>query len=263
MPFADSSIICNCLNFASLLAYKFGTDLPVQKVETHCATIYFKKTMIQLENVTKYYSAGAMKTFILRNISLTIKQGEFVSIMGPSGSGKSTLLHILGMLDEQSEGEYTFLDKPVHKLTEKQRSELHKEHIGFVFQSYHLIDELTVYENIETPLLYQDVKKDERKSMVADILDKFNIVAKKDLFPHQLSGGQQQLVGIARAVIARPKVIFADEPTGNLNSAQGEEIMQLFTKLNSEGTTVIQVTHSEKNATYGNRIINLLDGWVK
>jgi ABC-type lipoprotein export system ATPase subunit len=183
--------------------------------------------------------------------------------MGPSGSGKSTLLHILGMLDEASEGEYTFLEKPVHKLSEKQRGELHKDSIGFVFQSYHLIDELTVYENIETPLLYQSVKKDERKSMVADILDRFNIVAKKDLFPHQLSGGQQQLVGIARAVIARPKVIFADEPTGNLNSAQGKEIMELFTQLNKQGTTIVQVTHSEASAAYGGRIISMLDGWIK
>lgn len=219
--------------------------------------------MISLRNITKYYSAGSLKTFVLRNITLDIKEGEFVSIMGPSGSGKSTLLHILGMLDEANEGEYFFLDKPVHQLSEKQRSELHKTSIGFVFQSYHLIDELTVYENIETPLLYQNVKKDERKSMVADILDRFNIVAKKDLFPHQLSGGQQQLVGIARAVIARPKVIFADEPTGNLNSAQGREIMELFTQLNKQGTTIVQVTHSESNAEYGNRIISLLDGWVK
>jgi ABC-type lipoprotein export system ATPase subunit len=219
--------------------------------------------MISLRNVTKYYSAGSLKTFVLRNINLDIKEGEFVSIMGPSGSGKSTLLHILGMLDEASEGEYTFLEKPVHKLSEKQRGELHKDSIGFVFQSYHLIDELTVYENIETPLLYQSVKKDERKSMVADILDRFNIVAKKDLFPHQLSGGQQQLVGIARAVIARPKVIFADEPTGNLNSAQGKEIMELFTQLNKQGTTIVQVTHSEASAAYGGRIISMLDGWIK
>lgn len=219
--------------------------------------------MISLRNVTKYYSAGSLKTFVLRNINLDIKEGEFVSIMGPSGSGKSTLLHILGMLDEASEGEYIFLEKPVHKLSEKQRGELHKDSIGFVFQSYHLIDELTVYENIETPLLYQSVKKDERKSMVADILDRFNIVAKKDLFPHQLSGGQQQLVGIARAVVARPKVIFADEPTGNLNSAQGKEIMELFKQLNKHGTTIVQVTHSEANAEYGGRIISLYDGWVK
>ncbi|MCU0428235.1 MAG: ABC transporter ATP-binding protein [Candidatus Kapabacteria bacterium] len=219
--------------------------------------------MISLRNITKYYSAGSLKTFVLRNITMDINEGEFVSIMGPSGSGKSTLLHILGMLDEASEGEYFFMEKPVHELSEKQRSELHKTSIGFVFQSYHLIDELTVYENIETPLLYQNVKKDERKSMVADILDRFNIVAKKDLFPHQLSGGQQQLVGIARAVIARPKVIFADEPTGNLNSAQGREIMELFTQLNKQGTTIVQVTHSEANAQYGNRVVNLLDGWLK
>lgn len=219
--------------------------------------------MISLRNVTKYYSAGSLKTFVLRNINLDIKEGEFVSIMGPSGSGKSTLLHILGMLDEASEGEYIFLEKPVHKLSEKQRGELHKDSIGFVFQSYHLIDELTVYENIETPLLYQGVKKDERKSLVADILDRFNIVAKKDLFPHQLSGGQQQLVGIARAVVARPKVIFADEPTGNLNSAQGKEIMELFKQLNKQGTTIVQVTHSEANAEYGGRIVSLYDGWVK
>lgn len=219
--------------------------------------------MISLRNLSKYYSAGALKTFVLRNITLDINEGEFVSIMGPSGSGKSTLLHILGMLDEASEGEYFFLEKPVHKLSEKQRSELHKDNIGFVFQSYHLIDELTVYENIETPLLYHGIKKDVRKSMVADILDRFNIVAKKDLFPHQLSGGQQQLVGIARAVITRPKVIFADEPTGNLNSAQGEEIMELFTQLNKQGTTIVQVTHSASNAEYGSRIITLLDGWLK
>lgn len=219
--------------------------------------------MISLRNLSKYYSAGALKTFVLRNITLDINEGEFVSIMGPSGSGKSTLLHILGMLDEASEGEYLFLDKPVHRLSEKQRGELHKGNIGFVFQSYHLIDELTVYENIETPLLYQSVKKDERKSMVADILDRFNIVAKKDLFPHQLSGGQQQLVGIARAVIARPKVIFADEPTGNLNSSQGKEIMEHFTQLNKQGTTIVQVTHSESNAEYGGRIISLLDGWLQ
>lgn len=219
--------------------------------------------MISLRNVTKYYSAGSLKTFVLRNINLDIKEGEFVSIMGPSGSGKSTLLHILGMLDEASEGEYIFLEKPVHKLSEKQRGELHKDSIGFVFQSYHLIDELTVYENIETPLLYQGVKKDERKSLVADILDRFNIVAKKDLFPHQLSGGQQQLVGIARAVVARPKVIFADEPTDNLNSAQGKEIMELFKQLNKQGTTIVQVTHSEANAEYGGRIVSLYDGWVK
>jgi ABC-type lipoprotein export system ATPase subunit len=183
--------------------------------------------------------------------------------MGPSGSGKSTLLHILGMMDQPSEGEYFFLDQPVHAIKEKQRSELYKRYIGFVFQAYHLIDELTVYENIETPLLYQNIKGSERAAMVADILDRFQIVGKKDLFPSQLSGGQQQLVGIARAVITKPKLILADEPTGNLNSKQGEEIMELFKTLNGEGTTIVQVTHSEKNAEYGSRIINLLDGRIE
>jgi putative ABC transport system ATP-binding protein len=219
--------------------------------------------MLQLRNIFKYYDTGAGRNFVLKDISLDIQQGDFVSIMGPSGSGKSTLLHILGMMDEPSEGEYFFIEQPVHKIKEKQRSELYKKHIGFVFQAYHLIDELTVYENIETPLLYQNVSGSERKSRVADILDKFNMVGKKDLFPNQLSGGQQQLVGIARAIISHPKLILADEPTGNLNSRQGEEIMQLFQKLNQEeNVTVIQVTHSEKNAEYGKHIIHLLDGRV-
>ncbi|NUM80557.1 ABC transporter ATP-binding protein [bacterium] len=219
--------------------------------------------MIKLNGIEKYYSSGFVKTYVLRGISCEIKEGEFVSIMGPSGSGKSTLLHILGMLDEPTNGEYYFLDQAVHKISEKQKTEIHKQYIGFVFQSYHLIDELTVYENIETPLLYKKINSSERKGMVADILDRFNIVGKKDLFPNQLSGGQQQLVGIARAVITNPKIILADEPTGNLNSAQGEEIMDMFKKLNKDGTTIIQVTHSEKNAAYGSRIINLLDGWIK
>jgi ABC-type lipoprotein export system ATPase subunit len=218
--------------------------------------------MIQLKSVFKYYANKFVKTYVLQDIHLEVKQGEFVTIMGPSGAGKSTLLHILGMLDEPNDGEYYFLDQPVHKLSEKQRSELHKHYIGFVFQSYHLIDELTVYENLETPLLYQKVKASERKSMVADILDRFQIVAKKDLFPNQLSGGQQQLVAVARAVIMNPKLILADEPTGNLNSQQGEEIMELFKKLNTNGTTFIQVTHSEKNASYSKRIIHLLDGRI-
>jgi len=218
--------------------------------------------MIQLKSLFKYYSNKFVKTYVLQDINLEIQKGEFVTIMGPSGSGKSTLLHIIGMLDEPNDGEYYFLDEPVHKLNEKHRSELHKNYIGFVFQSYHLIDELTVYENLETPLLYQKVKTVERKSMIADILDRFQIVAKKDLFPNQLSGGHQQLVGIARAVIVNPKLILADEPTGNLNSAQGEEIMELFKKLHQEGTTIIQVTHSEKNATYGSRIVHLLDGRI-
>jgi len=219
--------------------------------------------MIALSNLEKYYASGSVKTFVLRRITLAVREGEFVSIMGPSGSGKSTLLHILGMLDNASSGEYEFLGQPVHTLSERQRAELHKKHLGFVFQSYHLIDDLTVYENIEAPLLYHGVKSAERKSMVADVLDRFGMVAKKDLFPSQLSGGQQQLVGIARAVITNPKVILADEPTGNLNSKQGKEIMELFTKLNREGTTIIQVTHSETNAQYGSRIVELFDGWLE
>ncbi|HKI77113.1 MAG TPA: ABC transporter ATP-binding protein [Ignavibacteriaceae bacterium] len=219
--------------------------------------------MIKLKEIEKYYSSGFIKTFVLRNISLDIKEGEFLTIMGPSGAGKSTLLNIIGMLDNASNGEYLFYDENVTKLGEKQRSEFHKMHLGFVFQSYHLIDELTVYENIETPLLYKKIKSSERKGMVSDILDRFQIVAKKDLFPNQLSGGQQQLVAIARAVISEPKLILADEPTGNLNSKQGEEIMELFKKLNENGTTIVQVTHSEKNAEYGKRIVNLLDGWVE
>ncbi len=219
--------------------------------------------MLQLKNVFKWYDTKAGKNFVLRDIDLNVQQGEFISIMGPSGSGKSTLLHILGMMDEPSEGEYHFMEQPVHKIKEKQRSELYKKYIGFVFQAYHLIDELTVYENIETPLLYQSMKASERQSLVSDILDRFNIVGKKDLFPSQLSGGQQQLVGIARAIITKPKLILADEPTGNLNSKQGEEIMDLFKQLNSEGVTIIQVTHSEKNATYGSRTVNLFDGRIE
>ena len=219
--------------------------------------------MIKLVNVEKFYSGNSIKTYVLRNINLEIKEGEFVSVMGPSGSGKSTLLNIVGMLDAPSSGEYFFYDKPVHKLNEKQLTELHKHHIGFVFQSYHLIDEMTVYENLEMPLLYQKVKSDERKGRVAEILDRFTMVAKKDLFPNQLSGGQQQLVAIARAIIARPKLILADEPTGNLHSEQGKDIMNMLKKLNSEGTTIIQVTHSEENAKYGNRIIRLSDGWIE
>src|SRR5678815_1275411 len=220
--------------------------------------------MIELQHLSKWITVGGAKTYLLKDINLTIKQGEFISIMGPSGSGKSTLLNVLGMLDEFDEGEYFFLDEPVHKLKEKHRSQLYKQYIGFVFQAYHLIDELTVYENIETPLIYQNMKASERKAVVADIIDRFQIVGKKDLFPTQLSGGQQQLVGIARALVAKPKLILADEPTGNLNSKQGEEIMELFTKLNQEdGVTIIQVTHSEKNAGYGKRIIHLLDGRIE
>ena len=219
--------------------------------------------MIKLKNIEKYYSNKFIKTYVLRNININVEEGEFLSIMGPSGAGKSTLLHILGMLDTPSNGEYLFYDNPVEKISEKKLTELHKSHIGFVFQQYHLIDELTVYENLDIPLLYQKVKASDRKGMVADILDRFNIVAKKDLFPNQLSGGQQQLVGIARAIIAKPKLLLADEPTGNLHSDQGKEIMELLKELNEEGTTIIQVTHSKENAKYGNRIIKLNDGWIE
>lgn len=219
--------------------------------------------MIRLNSIEKYYENRVIKTYVLRNVNLEVKPGEFISIMGPSGSGKTTLLNIIGMLDAPSNGEYYFLEEPVHKMNEKKLTELHKTYIGFVFQSYHLIDELTVYENLETPLLYQKVNGNDRKGKVAEILDRFNIVAKKDLFPNQLSGGQQQLVAIARAVIAEPKLILADEPTGNLHSDQGKEIMELLKELNKQGTTIIQVTHSETNAAYGNRIIRLKDGWIE
>lgn len=220
--------------------------------------------MIELKNITKSYSRGFNRTFVLRNVNLAVRQGEFVSIMGPSGSGKSTLLHIIGMLDEPSAGEYHFLDEPVHSISERKRTELHRQYIGFVFQAYHLIDDLTVFENLETPLLYKGVKGSERKGMVAEMLDRFNIVAKRDLFPAQLSGGQQQLVAIARSLIISPKLILADEPTGNLQSAQGEEIMEAFRRLNEdEGVTIIQVTHSEALAGYGSRIVHLLDGRIE
>jgi len=220
--------------------------------------------MIELKNIFKWVNSGGSRIFLLKDINITIKEGEFVSIMGPSGSGKSTLLNVIGMLDEFNEGEYLYANQPVHTMKEKNKAQLFKENIGFVFQAYHLIDELTVYENIETPLLYKNVKASERQAIVADILDRFNIVGKKDLFPAQLSGGQQQLVGVARALVSKPVLILADEPTGNLNSKQGEEIMNLFKQLNKEdGVTIIQVTHSEKNAAYGSSIIHLLDGRVE
>lgn len=219
--------------------------------------------LISLKNLYKWVNVGGQRTFLLKDINLDISEGEFVSIMGPSGSGKSTLLNVMGMLDDFNEGEYHFLQEPVHKLREKQRADLYKRFIGFVFQAYHLIDELTVYENIETPLIYKDIKSAERKAMVADMLDRFNIVGKKDLFPTQLSGGQQQLVGIVRALISKPRLILADEPTGNLNSSQGEEIMELFKELNREGVTIVQVTHSEKNAAYASRIVHLMDARVE
>ena len=218
--------------------------------------------LIHTQNLEKSFEGGGQKFFVLRRVSLAIEPGEFVTIMGPSGAGNSTLLSILGMLDGAWSGEYYFLDQPVRKLNVKQRNELHKYNIGFVFQSYHLIDTLTVYENLEIPLSYKNIPHKERSSLVCDALDRFNIVAKKDLFPNQLSGGQQQLVGVARAVIQNPKLILADEPTGHLHSAQGEEIMELFKRLNLAGTTIIQVTHSERNAAYGNRIVQLRDGWV-
>ncbi len=220
--------------------------------------------MIELQHISKWVMIGGRPNFILKDINLKVEEGEFISIMGPSGSGKSTLLNIIGMLDNPSEGYYNFFGQSVYEMKEKHRSELYKKNIGFIFQAYHLIDELTVYENIETPLLYQNIKSSERKAMVADIIDRFNIVGKKDLFPAQLSGGQQQLVGIARALISKPKLLLADEPTGNLNSKQGEEIMNLFEQINQEEkVTIIQVTHSEKNAEYGHRIVNLLDGRIE
>lgn len=219
--------------------------------------------MIKLEHIFKWYNVGGTRSFILKDINLEIEQGDFVSIMGPSGSGKSTLLNIIGLLDEPNEGHYYFMDEDVLALKPKKRTALFQSHIGYVFQSYHLIDELTVYENIETPLIYKNLSGKERKAIVGDMLDRFGIVGKKDLFPAQLSGGQQQIVGIARALAASPKLLLADEPTGNLNSKQGQEIMELFKQLNEEGMTIIQVTHSEKNAEYGKRVIDLLDGQVR
>ncbi|MBK8053195.1 MAG: ABC transporter ATP-binding protein [Saprospiraceae bacterium] len=219
--------------------------------------------MIECINISKQVSSGSQKAYILQNVNLKIEEGEFVSIMGPSGSGKSTLLHILGLLEDATSGSYRLLGEEASSLSEKKKNEIHRNLIGFVFQAYHLIDELTVYENIETPLLYKKISGSERKSIVADLLDKFQMVAKKDLFPHQLSGGQQQLVGIARALAINPKVILADEPTGNLHSVQAEEIMHLFKQLNEkDGVTIVQVTHSEYNASFGHRIIKLKDGWI-
>ncbi len=218
--------------------------------------------MIKLRNIEKFYQHGVSRTYVLRRVCIDVKDGEFVSIMGPSGAGKSTVLHILGMHDAAWTGEYLFLDQPVHSLAPKARAALHKQYIGFVFQSYHLLDNLTVYENLEVPLSYRNVKRSERESIVCDVLDRFQIVGKKDLYPNQLSGGQQQLVAVARAIVASPKLILADEPTGNLHSAQGREIMDLFKRLNAEGTTIVQVTHSEVNASYSDRIIKLRDGWV-
>jgi len=219
--------------------------------------------VIKLRNVEKFFQTGPTKSFVLRRINVDIKEGEFVSIMGPSGAGKSTLLHLIGMHDTSWTGEYHFLDFPVHSMRKKDRDEIYKKYFGFVFQSYHLLDSLTVYENLEIPLSYRNVRRSERESIVADTLDRFQMVGKKDLFPNQLSGGQQQLVGIARAIIASPKVILADEPTGNLHSSQAKEIMETFKKLNEAGTTIIQVTHSETNASYSDRVIQIVDGWIE
>lgn len=219
--------------------------------------------MIKLRTLERCYRSGQGLFYVLRRITLDVQEGEFVTVMGPSGAGKSTLLSILGMLDAEFDGEYHFLDRPVHQIHAKERAQLNRENIGFVFQQYHLLDNLTVYENLALPLSYRKVKSSETAALVADTLDRFGIVGKKNIYPTQLSGGQQQLVAVARAVIANPKLILADEPTGNLHSKQGEEIMELFTRLNAEGTTIIQVTHSEKNAAYGRRIIQLQDGWVE
>jgi len=218
--------------------------------------------MISLRNVEKSYPQGGGQAFVLRQITLDIRAGEFVTVMGPSGAGKSTLLAILGMLDGAWTGDYQLLEHGVHALKPKDRVALHKRYVGFVFQQYHLLDDLTVAENLDIPLSYRDIKKSERQAMVADSLDRFGMVAKKDLYPRQLSGGQQQLVAVARSVIHKPTLLLADEPTGNLHSTQGREIMELFKQLNVGGTTIVQVTHSETNAAYGNRIVQLKDGWI-
>lgn len=219
--------------------------------------------MISLRNVEKYYEHGPSKTFVLRRVNVDIREGEFVSIMGPSGAGKSTMLHVLGMHDSTWTGEYFLDGQPVHRMNRKDRLEIQKRYIGFVFQSYHLLDSLTVYENLDIPLSYRNIRKSERDSIVCDMLDRFHMVAKKDLYPNQLSGGQQQLVAVARALVAKPKIILADEPTGNLHSSHAKEIMELFRKLNQEdGITIVQVTHSEVNASYGHRTIEIVDGWI-
>jgi len=219
--------------------------------------------MITLKSVYKYFDSKFQRNFILKDIDLVVTEGEFISVMGPSGAGKSTLLNIIGLLDDPSEGEYFFMGQPVHNLKEKQKTEYHRNHIGFIFQAYHLIEELNVYENIETPLVYKGIKSRERQAVVADLLDRFNIVAKSDLFPQQLSGGQQQLVGIARAIAGKPKLLLADEPTGNLHSDQGRVIMDLLKKLHKEGMTIIQVTHNEEFAKYADRIIRIEDGVIR
>lgn len=219
--------------------------------------------MIELKNIDKFIESRFQRIFLLKGIHLTIREGEFVTLMGPSGAGKSTLLNILGLLDEDYSGDFYFGEKNIRQMKEKERSSLHKSEFGYIFQAYHLIDELTVYENIETPLLYRNVSSSDRKSIIAELLDRFKMVAKKDLFPSQLSGGQQQLVGIARAIAGRPRVLLADEPTGNLHSAQAREIMEVFQDLHREGTTIIQATHARENADYGTRLIQLIDGRIE
>ncbi|GET20488.1 ABC transporter ATP-binding protein [Prolixibacter denitrificans] len=219
--------------------------------------------MINLKKIYKYYDNKYERTYILKNVNLDVAEGDFVSVMGPSGAGKSTLLNIIGLLDDPNEGEYFFLDQPAHQLNEKKKVDFHRHHVGFIFQAFHLIEEMTVYENIETPLFYKGMKKKERQAVIADLLDRFNMVAKKDLFPQQLSGGQQQLVGIARAIAGKPKLLLADEPTGNLHHDQGKMIMDLLKKLNDEGMTIIQVTHNQEFANYGKRIIRLTDGEIE
>jgi len=242
--------------------FRKTADADASQTGTVDVPIDLSRPLLSLRNIEKVYETPAGKNYVLRRITIDVQPGEFLTIMGPSGAGKSTLLSIVGMLDGAWTGEFNFLHHPIHSLNNKERVAINKQYIGFVFQQYHLLDDLTVAENLDVPLSYRNIKRDERASIVADILDKFQMVGKKDLYPRQLSGGQQQLVGVARAVIAKPRLILADEPTGNLHSTQAKEIMELFQKLNEGGTTIVQVTHSEQNAAYGHRIVNLKDGWV-
>lgn len=245
------------IRFSRKVFWRKDKELILQK------SSHYKQRMIQLKEIDKFIESRFQRIFILKGVNLTIEEGEFITLMGPSGAGKSTLLNILGLLDEDYSGEYFFGERNIRKMRERDLSNLHKSEFGYIFQAYHLIDELTVYENIETPLLYRKVSSNERKSIIADLLDRFNMVAKKDLFPAQLSGGQQQLVGIARAIAGRPRVLLADEPTGNLHSGQAKEIMEVFQELHRDGTTIIQATHARENADYGTRLINLFDGRIE
>jgi ABC-type lipoprotein export system ATPase subunit len=225
--------------------------------------VFFEdKKMLQLRNVEKSYAVAAGRSWVLRNVNLEVGEGEFLGVVGPSGSGKSTLLNVLGLMDSEWQGEYRFGERAVHKLNAKQRQALQREEVGFIFQHYHLIDDLSVQENLDLPLSYRDIRADDRKARVGDILDRFQIVGKKDLFPRQLSGGQQQLVAVARAAITRPRLLLADEPTGALHSSQGKMIMELLKELNEQGTTIVLVTHSEANAAYAQRVVELRDGWL-